>query len=51
MFRWLGEVGKGDELIVEKVSSTFTYKVRKVRIDEDDRTVIITKPEAILTVS
>ncbi|MGM0877901.1 MAG: class D sortase [Bacillota bacterium] len=52
VFKQLGEVGKGDELIVETVLGTFTYKVRKVRIvDEDDRTVIVPKPEATLTVS
>lgn len=52
VFRELGEVGKGDLLIVKTFSGTFTYKVRQVRIvDEDDRTVIVPKPEAILTVS
>ncbi|WP_226671511.1 class D sortase [Metabacillus litoralis] len=52
VFRELGEVGVGDSLIVETKSETFTYKVRKVRIvDENDRTVIVPKPEATLTVS
>ncbi|MBT2571226.1 class D sortase [Planococcus sp. ISL-110] len=52
VFRELGEVGKGDLLIVKTHSGTFTYKVRQVRIvDEDDRTVIVPKPRATLTVS
>ncbi|MDJ0330488.1 class D sortase [Planococcus sp. S3-L1] len=52
VFRELGDVGKGDLLIVETYSGTFTYKVRQVRIvDEDDRTVIVPKPRATLIVS
>jgi sortase A len=52
VFRKLGEVGKGDTLIVETKAGTFTYKVRKVRIvDEDDRSVIVSTPRATLTVS
>ncbi|ANU10222.1 class D sortase [Planococcus antarcticus DSM 14505] len=52
VFRELGEVGKGDTLIVKTHSGVFTYKVRQVRIvDEDDRTVIVPKPKATLTVS
>jgi sortase A len=52
VFRNLGEVGKGDLLIVKTVAGEFTYKVRKVRIvDADDRTVIVPKPKATLTVS
>jgi sortase A len=52
VFRELGEVGKGDLLIVKTYAGTFTYKVRQVRIvDEDDRTVIVPKPKAVLTVS
>jgi sortase A len=52
VFRKLGEVGKGDLLIVKTVAGEFTYKVRKVRIvDADDRTVIVPKPKATLTVS
>ena len=52
VFRELGEVSKGDLLIVKTFSGTFTYKVRQVRIvDEDDRTVIVPKPKAVLTVS
>lgn len=52
VFRRLGEVGKGDLLIVRTTAGTFTYKIRKVRIvDAEDRTVIVPKPKATLTVS
>ncbi|MFS0602468.1 class D sortase [Peribacillus frigoritolerans] len=52
IFRDLGEVGEGDLLIAKTEAGTFTYKVRKVRIvDADDRTVIVPKPKAILTVT
>ncbi|MGM0897905.1 MAG: class D sortase [Bacillota bacterium] len=52
VFRELGKVGKGDEFIVTTADGTFTYRVRQVRIvDEDDRTVIVPKPKATLTVS
>lgn len=52
VFRKLGEVGKGDLLVVETTAGTFTYKVRKVRIvDKDDRSVIVSMPRATLTVS
>ena len=51
-FRALGEVGEGDLLIAKTEAGTFTYKVRKVRIvDADDRTVIVPKPKATLTVT
>lgn len=52
VFRKLGEVGKGDLLVVSTEAGEFTYKVRKVRIvDADDRTVIVPKPRATLTVT
>nr|WP_263324358.1 class D sortase [Neobacillus sp. Marseille-Q6967] len=52
VFRKLGEVGEGDLLIVRTSAGEFTYKVNKVRIvDADDRTVIVPKPRATLTVS
>ncbi|MFG6495084.1 class D sortase [Fictibacillus sp. UD] len=52
VFRKLGDVGRGDLLIVETAAGTFTYKVKNVRIvDKDDRTVIVPKPRATLTVS
>lgn len=52
VFRKLGEIGVGDLLITHTSAGTFTYKVRKVRIvDADDRTVIVPKPKATLTVT
>jgi sortase A len=52
VFRKLGEVGKGDLLVVKTAAGEFTYKVKKVRIvDADDRTVIVPKPRATLTVT
>lgn len=52
VFRRLGEVGKGDLLIVTTSAGKFTYRVNRVRIvDADDRTVIVPKPKATLTVS
>lgn len=52
VFRKLGEVDEGDLLIVRTSAGEFKYKVNKVRIvDEDDRTVIVPKPRATLTVS
>jgi sortase A len=52
VFRKLGQVGVGDLLIVRTSAGEFTYKVNKVRIvDKDDRTVIVPKPRATLTVS
>ncbi|WHY72176.1 class D sortase [Fictibacillus enclensis] len=52
VFRSLGRVGKGDTLEVTTSAGTFTYKVKKVRIvDKDDRTIIVPKPRAVLTVS
>jgi sortase A len=52
VFRKLGEIGEGDLLIVKTIAGEFTYKVNKVRIvDKDDRTVIVPKPKATLTVS
>ena len=52
VFRRLGEVGKGDLLVVRTVAGEFTYKIRQVRIvDADDRSVIVPKPRATLTVT
>ena len=52
VFRKIGEVGKGDLLVVSTDAGEFTYKVRKVRIvDADDRTVIVPTPRATLTVT
>ncbi|MFP3917680.1 class D sortase [Lysinibacillus telephonicus] len=52
VFRKLGEIGEGDELIVRTSAGEFKYIVYKVRIvDENDRTVIVPKPRATLTVT
>ena len=52
VFRNLGEVGVGDSLIVRTGAGEFEYKINKVRIvDKDDRTVIVPKRRATLTVS
>jgi sortase A len=52
VFRQLGKVKIGDQLIVTTSAGIFTYEVRKIRIvDKDDRTVIIPKPRPTLTVS
>ena len=52
VFRRLGEVGVGDKLVVKTTAGKFTYKVRQVRIvDANDRTVIVPKPRATLTVT
>ncbi|MGL4522156.1 MAG: class D sortase [Bacilli bacterium] len=52
VFRRLGELEIGDEIIVESTAGSFTYIVRKTRIvDADDRTVIVPKPRATLTLT
>ncbi|MGD6903305.1 class D sortase [Bacillus infantis] len=52
VFRRLGEVKKGDVMVVKTTAGSFTYRVEKIRIvDADDRTVIVPKPEASLTVT
>ncbi|WP_407071824.1 class D sortase [Pueribacillus theae] len=52
VFRKLGDVGKGDLLVVSTSAGEFTYKIRKVKIvDADDRTIIVPKPRATLTVT
>jgi sortase A len=52
VFRKMGEVEKGDLLFVNTSAGEFTYKVKRVRIvDKNDRTVIVPKPRATLTVS
>jgi sortase A len=51
VFRELGKVEIGDELIVTTSAGKFTYKVGKIRIvEKDDRTIIVPKPRATLTV-
>jgi sortase A len=52
VFRKLDKIGEGDLLIVRTLAGEFEYKVHKVRIvDKEDRTVIVPKPRATLTVS
>lgn len=52
VFRQLGNVGKGDLLVVTTNAGKFTYKIRKTRIvDANDRTVIVPKPRTTLTVT
>lgn len=52
VFRELGEVGENDVLIVTTEAGEFEYTVKRVRIvDAEDRTVIVPKPRATLTVS
>ncbi|PPA70377.1 class D sortase [Jeotgalibacillus proteolyticus] len=52
IFRTLGDVKKGDLLIVETSAGKFTYKVKNTRIvDKDELSVIVPKPKATLTVS
>jgi len=52
IFRRLGEVGKGDLLVVTTTAGEFTYKVKNVRIvEKNDRSVIVPKPTATLTVT
>ena len=51
VFRQLEKVAVGDVLSISTYAGQFTYKVRKIRIvDKDDRTVIVPKPKATLTV-
>lgn len=52
VFRRLGEVGEGDQLIATTTAGTFTFRVKKVRIvSSDDRTVIVPKAKPTLTVT
>lgn len=52
VFRNLDQLEKGDLLIVTTKEHTFTYKVKKIRIvDKDDKTVIVPKPRATLTLT
>ncbi|MGE6259411.1 class D sortase [Heyndrickxia sporothermodurans] len=52
VFRKLGQMKKNDLLIVKTEAGQFKYKINKIRIvDADDRTVIVPKPRATLTVT
>jgi len=52
VFTRLGEVKKGDLLVMETATGTYTYKVSRIRIvHKDDRTVVVPTDHAVLTVS
>ncbi|MBO1512595.1 class D sortase [Metabacillus sp. BG109] len=49
-FRHLDQLVVGDKLIVERSSTYYIYKIKKIRIvDNDDNTVIVPKPRHTLT--
>lgn len=52
VFSELGEVEKGDRLILETMAGRFTYEVDRIRIvDKEDRTVVVPTEDPVLTVS
>ena len=52
VFRQLGKLKIGDQLIVQTSAGIFTYEVKGTRIvDEDDRTVIVPTDHAVLTLT
>jgi sortase A len=52
VFRRLGELEKGDLLIVETRAGVFTYQIYSIRIvDQNDTSVIVPSDRAILTLS
>jgi sortase A len=52
VFRRMGQLKQGDELQVVTAQGTFTYRIRKMWITSpDDRTVIVSRDEPILTLS
>jgi len=52
VFRQLGKLKIGDQLIVQTSAGTFTYEVTGTRIvHEDDRTVIVPTKHAVLTLT
>lgn len=52
VFRRMGQLKQGDELQVVTAQGTFTYRIRKMWItNPDDKTVIVSRKEAILTLS
>lgn len=52
VFRELGKIKIGDELITETSAGTFTYVVKQTSIvDKDDKTVIVPTDHAVLTVT
>jgi sortase A len=52
VFRKMGQLKKGDLLQVSTKQGVFTYRIRKMWItDPDDRTVIVSRDEPILTLA
>lgn len=52
VFRQLGNMERGDLLIVETSAGTFTYEVNGTRIvDKDDKSVIVPTDQAVLTMT
>jgi len=52
VFRQLGNLIIGDQLIVQTSAGIFTYEVSETRIvHEDDKTVIVPTPNAVLTLT
>ena len=51
VFRQLGNLKIGDQLIVETSAGTFTYEVEGTRsVHKDDKTVIVSTDHAVLSV-
>jgi sortase A len=52
VFRQLGKLQKGDQLITKTTAGTFTYVINLTRIvHKDDKTVIVPTDHAVLTVT
>lgn len=52
VFRNLDKLEKGDQLVITTSEHTFRYQIQKIRIvDKDDKTVIVPKPRATLTLT
>lgn len=52
VFRQLGDLKTGDQLIVQTSAGIFTYKVNGTRIvHQDDKTVIVPSSKAVLTMT
>lgn len=52
VFTRLGELKKGDLLVVAAATGKYTYKISRIRIvHKDDRTVVVPTDHAVLTVS
>lgn len=52
VFRQIGKLKKGDLLIIENASGSFTYEIKGTRIvHADDRTVIVPKDHGVLTLT